>query len=322
MLRRFSWATSGRLARRFVTSARPGEVYVIATPIGNERDITLRALDILASVDIIAAEDTRRLGLLLQRVGIDRRSGQQLISAHKFNEKKGAEWLIEQTKQGYSACFVSDAGTPTISDPGALIANLSAIQGVKVVPVPGPSAVLAALSISGMTGDAFSFCGFLPRKGRARTEEIHRIVDETRTTVFFESPRRIIATMQQLQDAMGEFAQHRPCVCCRELTKRHEDILRGSVTSVLEKLHKFSAEQERVKGELTLVVGGMSPSLEGAAEAQDARQLELYRVLREHRVSVADSVKIVTAHTNGRKSEVYAMARAIEKTEAAEGSTE
>ena len=220
-----------------------GTLYVVSTPIGNLEDITMRALRILREVQIIAAEDTRHTRGLLSHYDIHT----PLTSYHDFNKEEKCPVLIERMKDGNSVALVSDAGTPTLSDPGYFLITQAASAGIRVCPVPGASALLAALAASGLPTDAFLFDGFLPKKQGARGRRLEALSQERRTLVFFESPHRVLKTLAEMQGILGD----RRMVLARELTKAFEEILRGRVSEIIANL-----EGKRVRGEITLVVEG------------------------------------------------------------------
>ena len=223
-----------------------GRLYIVATPIGNVDDITLRALEILARVDLIAAEDTRHTGRLLARLGIDR----PLVAIHEHNEEQQAPRVIEQMAEGLSVALVSDAGTPLVSDPGYRLVTGAAERGIEVIAVPGPSAVTAALSISGLPTDRFAFEGFLPARATARQKRLTGLRTEPRTMVFFESSHRIEGCLADLRDVLGAGRQ---AAVCRELTKQFETVLRGSLADLHDQV---SRDPNQRKGEFVLVVAG------------------------------------------------------------------
>ena len=235
------------------TRTTPGRLYIVATPIGNVGDITVRALEVLAQVDLIAAEDTRHTGRLLARLGLDR----PLISVHEHNEEQQAPRLIERIAQGASIALVSDAGTPLVSDPGYRLLTGAAKRGIEVVAIPGPSAVTAALSISGLPTDRFAFEGFLPPKATARQKRLSGLRAEPRTMVFFESSHRIEGCLADLRDVLGAGRQ---AALCRELTKQFETVLRGSLADVHD---RGSRDPNQRKGELVLVVAGSASDDDG-----------------------------------------------------------
>jgi len=215
----------------------------VATPLGNLRDITLRALDTLGHVDIIACEDTRRTGKLLKQYEITKR----LISLHAFNESRRTHEVTDTLLDGGDVALVSDAGTPMLSDPGEYLVKECVRRGIPIVPVPGPSALTTALSISHLTVGSFFFCGFAPSRRGQRVRFLRTVADLPWSTVFYEAPHRIIALLEDLLEIFGD----RQCLVCRELTKLYEEILRGRISAILHQLK----DRERIRGELTLVVG-------------------------------------------------------------------
>lgn len=219
-------------------------LYIVSTPIGNLGDITSRAVVILRSVDRIAAEDTRRTRRLLSSLQI----GTPLVSYHDFNKQKRAPRIIEQLLSGESLALVSDAGTPGISDPGYLLIRMAIEHSIPVIPVPGPSSVLAALSVSGLPTDRFVFEGFLDARGGRRRRELEGLRDEERTIVLFESPYRIASTMEDIVNVLG----NRQICMAREMTKVHEEVIRGDAETVLSLLKG----RERIRGEITLIIQG------------------------------------------------------------------
>jgi 16S rRNA (cytidine1402-2'-O)-methyltransferase len=222
-----------------------GTLYVVGTPIGNLGDASDRAREVLGSVDVIAAEDTRRTGLLLSRLGVER---PRFVSMFEGNERERTVELIGELQAGRSVAVVSDAGMPSVSDPGFRLVRAAAEAGVPVVVVPGPSAVLAALVVSGLPTDRFAFEGFLPRRAGERSARFAELSADPRTLVFFESARRVVETLDDLAGALGD----RPAAVCRELTKLHEEVLRGSLSSVASELRG----RGEVRGEIVVVVGG------------------------------------------------------------------
>jgi 16S rRNA (cytidine1402-2'-O)-methyltransferase len=227
----------------------PGRLVVCPTPIGNLRDITLRVLDALGAADILACEDTRRTRVLLERHGI---VGRQLVSFHEHNEAPRAQELVARMQAGLNVALVSDAGTPLLSDPGFALVRAALAAALAVEVLPGPSAVLTALVASGLPGERFRYVGFLPRRGTAgRSAELERVLkDAPDTLVAFESPGRLAATLAVLAELDAE----RPVVVCRELTKLHEEVRRGSATELAA---HYSEHPPR--GELVLVIGASSP---------------------------------------------------------------
>jgi len=247
-------------------SVSSGCLYVVATPIGNLDDISLRALKVLSDADVVAAEDTRHSRALLSHHGIDR----PLSSLHEHNEEQQAPKLIERLKQGASVALISDAGTPLLSDPGYRLVCLAAAAGIEVAAVPGPSALTAALSVSGLPTDRFVFEGFLPARAAARRKVLQRLSSEPRTLVFFESSHRIA---ESLADFALVFGAEREAAVCRELTKRFETVLRGTLGDLNQRI---IADDDQRRGEFVLVVGGCPAAAEeGLPEAISlARELQ------------------------------------------------
>jgi 16S rRNA (cytidine1402-2'-O)-methyltransferase len=221
----------------------PGTLYVVATPIGNLEDITQRALRVLREVSLIAAEDTRRTRVLLDHYQIDN----ALTSLYEHNEAHKAPGLIRRLEQGESIALVSEAGTPLISDPGFRLVQLAIARGLPVVPLPGPSAVIAALMAAGLPTDRFAFEGFLPKKPGKRRRRLQKLQDEPHTTVFYESPRRLQDLLREIQTWWGD----RRVVVARELTKKFEELMRGRISEVQTQL-----QARPPLGEVTVVVEG------------------------------------------------------------------
>ncbi|HBY61067.1 MAG TPA: 16S rRNA (cytidine(1402)-2'-O)-methyltransferase [Solibacterales bacterium] len=220
-----------------------GTLYVVATPIGNLEDITYRAVRILREVDLIACEDTRESHKLLDHYGIRK----PLISYHDHNEAARAAELVERLAGGESVALISDAGTPLVSDPGYRLIHQAIAAEFRVIPIPGPSAALAALSASGLPTDEFRFCGFLPPKQSQRRRHLELLADEETTLIFYEAPHRILEALGDIVAILGD----RPTVVARELTKLHEELLRGNADAVRQEL----ARRPALKGELTLLIG-------------------------------------------------------------------
>jgi len=273
--------------------ARPvegGALYVVATPIGNLADITLRAIEMLGAVDVIAAEDTRNSTRLLERHGIATR----MLSLHEHNEARRAEEIILRLAAGLSVALITDAGTPALSDPGALLVERVRAAGHRVVPIPGPSAVIAALSVAGLPGTAFHFAGFLPERSTARRKVIAGLAGLTCIVVFYEAPHRVIEAVRDLSAELGE---ERDIVIARELTKMFESVHRcalGEAAAWLE------ADRDRQRGEFVLLVSGAEEK--PAATAVDADKL-LKLLLAE--LPLAQSVKLACAITGLKRGELY-----------------
>jgi 16S rRNA (cytidine1402-2'-O)-methyltransferase len=224
-------------------NAEKGTLYIVSTPIGNMEDMTLRALRILKEVDLIAAEDTRRTGLLLKHFGIQT----PLTSYFEGNEFKKREFILAKLKEGNNVALVSDAGTPGISDPGFRLIQLTVENQLSVIPIPGPSAVITALSVSGLPTDAFLFKGFLPHKSKKRRDLLKDLENVRETIIFYESPHRISETLGDTLEILGD----REMVLTRELTKVYEEIIRGKVSEILKQIG-----DRAFKGEITLVISG------------------------------------------------------------------
>ena len=270
-----------------------GKLYLVATPIGNLEDITYRAVRVLKEVGLIACEDTRHTRGLLDHYGIDRPT----ISYHEHNETGRTPDLIARLKGGQSIAVVSDAGTPLISDPGYRLVNQALAEGIEVVPIPGPSAILAALTASGLPTDAFHFGGFLPAKTSQRRKTLEAVREFECSLVFYETPHRILEALEDVAAVLGE----RPIVLTRELTKMHEEFLRGTATEVLERLR----ERPSIKGEMTLVIGKPVAAVASGISIPDA-----VNALIAGGMPRMDAMKTVARERGLSKREVYA---ALEK---------
>lgn len=219
-----------------------GKLYIVSTPIGNLDDITLRAIETLKNVDIIACEDTRRTIILLEKFGISKK----LVSYYSYNEKQKAEELITILKSGKNVALVSDSGTPAISDPGYILIKRAIEENIKVIPIPGVSAFVCALVVSGLPTSEFTFVGFLPHK-KGRKKKLQKLASEERTIILYESPHRILKTLSEVLETFGD----REIAVAKELTKLHEEIFRGKISEVLKKL-----TSDKVKGEFVIVISG------------------------------------------------------------------
>lgn len=271
----------------------PATLFVVATPIGNLGDVSPRARQTLAQVDCIAAEDTRVTGQLLSLLGIRK----SLMASHVHNERTAAQTILEKLRDGKSVALVSDAGTPAVSDPGALVVNAVAAAGFPVVPVPGPSALLAAVSASGLVDGPFHFAGFLPAKGGARHKALAGVLDQADSVVLFEAPHRIEHLMNEMVE-LGDGL--RPCCVARELTKRFETFYRGTVESVRDVL---AADSHGKRGEFVVVLGPKPQDLNAPLVCR-VNPFELLDALLEHLPNKA-AVKLVADTTGAPRNALY-----------------
>lgn len=266
-------------------------LYVVATPIGNLDDITARALLILQEVDLIAAEDTRHSRRLLDHFQIKNR----LVSLHDHNENSRAEQIIGLLAKGQSVALISDAGTPLISDPGYSLVAKVRDAGFSVLPIPGVSALIAALSVAGLPTDRFFFAGFLPAKAQARTKSLENLVQQQGTLIFYESPHRLLASLQAMIDVLG--GKRQACVA-REITKHFETYLTASLSELLEKVTNDPNQQ---KGEFVLLVEGFSGQTPDTAWSEACRWLEeLKDVMPPSKASA-----LVARMTGAKKKDLY-----------------
>jgi 16S rRNA (cytidine1402-2'-O)-methyltransferase len=265
-----------------------GTLYIVATPIGNLEDITLRALRVLHEVEWIACEDTRQTRKLLDHFGITK----SLLSYHEHNETGRAAELVEKLSGGGSGALVSDAGTPLVSDPGYRLVHGAIAAGIRVVPIPGPSAAVGALSAAGLPTTAFRFCGFLPPRSSQRRKMLEQLKVETGTLIFYETPHRILEALEDVAAVMGP----RPVVLARELTKLHEAFLRGTAGEIREDL----AARAAVKGEITLLIGKA-----GMVQTDETPIEDAVRVAEQHGLPRMDAIKQVARQRGLSKREVY-----------------
>src|SRR6202162_6241139 len=272
-------------------------LYLVGTPIGNLEDITLRAVRILKEVDVIACEDTRQTQKLLNHYSITTRT----ISYHEHNEMTRSAELVKEMQEGASVALVTDAGMPGISDPGFRLISLAIRHHVPVVPIPGASAFLAALVASGLPTDSFRFSGFLPAKRGERRAALEAIKTSPRTQVFYEAPHRIVEALSDVVEILGS-ARH--VVVAREVTKLHEEFLRGRAGDVLETLKS----RDGVKGEITLLIGKPEEATHGAADAPSARfsiRQRVEQIMAEEKVDEKAALKKVARERGISKSEAY-----------------
>ncbi len=271
-----------------------GRLYVVATPIGNLGDITARAVEVLGAVDRVIAEDTRHSGRLLAHLGIDR----PLLSLHEHNEALAAQRVLDHLQGGESLALVCDAGTPLVSDPGFALVRRCRELGIEVVPVPGASALLAALSVSGLPTDRFRFEGFLPRRREARLARLEALRNETVTLVFYESSHRIL---EMLNDLEAVFAARRDAVLARELTKLHETVICAPLGELLERVR---ADEDQRRGEFVVLVAGAD------AEARPADTDRLLSVLLDE-LPLSQAVALATRISGEKKNLLYQRALAL-----------
>ncbi len=276
-----------------------GRLVLVGTPIGNLGDLSPRAIEALEAADIIACEDTRRTGRLLQLTGIAK---SRLITVNEHSEFDQIDTILGEIDKGAVVVLVSDAGMPGISDPGELLVSAAAERGITVETVPGPSAALTALVLSGLAASRFCFEGFLPRKGRLRSERISQLVSERRTAVIFEAPHRLERTVQDLSDALGD---HRRVALARELTKLHEQVWRGTLAEA----QTWCAEQPRIRGEFVIVLEGADPP-----ELADDEQITVaLRSILKAGGSRRDAVDEVSRSLSVAHRRVYSLALAIDR---------
>ena len=274
-------------------------IILAATPLGNDADASPRLRETLEEADVIAAEDTRRLLNLVGRLGVTIHA--PIVAYHDHNEAQKAPELVEQAAAGKRVVVVTDAGMPSVSDPGYRLVSLAAGQGVPVTAVPGPSAVLTALAVSGLASDRFTFEGFLPRKAGEQQARLAELEREARTMIFFESPRRLAQTLAVMADVFGA---ERPAAVCRELTKIHEEVVRGS----LGELVAWAGERE-VLGEISLVVQGAPARRAGV----DAGMIAQVRELADAGLRLKAAAAYVAKREGLRPNELYSAVLAAEK---------
>jgi len=277
-----------------------GVLYVVATPIGNLEDVTLRALRVLREADLIAAEDTRRTRILLQHHGIDR----PLTSYHDAVERARAPALIAKLREGRTVALVSDAGTPGIADPGYHLVRGAVAAGIRVVPIPGPSSVAAIVSVAGLPAERFAFEGFLPPRAGQRRERIRALAGEARALVFLEGPTRLAACLEDLETGLGD----REVVVGRELTKLHEECIRGTLATVRGRV----AEMERVRGECVILVAGAAADAPRPATGADDLD-DRIRALRAEGLGTREVAARVAHETGRTRREVYQRALALDR---------
>jgi 16S rRNA (cytidine1402-2'-O)-methyltransferase len=269
-----------------------GTLYIVATPIGNLDDISRRAIEILNSVDLIAAEDTRHSQKLLQSIQV----GTPVVSHHDFSADSAINRILDKLVSGSSIALISDAGTPLISDPGYKLVSLARQKKLSVIPIPGASALVSALSVSGLATDRFTFEGFLPSKAAARQKKLLGLVDEQRTMVFYESTHRI---MESLMDMSAAFEEQRLIFIGRELTKRFESHFLGTASACVEWL---GGDANQIKGEFVVIVAGSDERLEEARRHEQA--MDIVRLLKSE-VSMKKAVSLASKISGARKNLLY-----------------
>lgn len=275
------------------TKQNEASLYIVATPIGNLEDITLRAIRILREVSLIAAEDTRHTRKLLNAYDIST----PLVSLHEHNEKEKSLLIISRIKSGMSVAYVTDAGTPCVSDPGHHLVKLMQAENLSVVPVPGPSAVITALSASGFPADNFVFYGFLPSKENKRRQFLAELKNEEKTAVLYESPNRFQATLRDMYNILGE----REIVIARELTKIFEEIKHGKISELLK-----STGQGRSKGEFTIILRGKEKGK--ITVSDDEIEKKIVDIWKHKNISLRDCVSDIVKQTGWPKKKVYDLA--------------
>ncbi len=269
----------------------PGTLYIVASPIGCLQDISHHALEVLRSVDLIACEDTRHSSVLLHHFGINT----PVIPYHSHNEETCSALLLEKLITGKSIALMSDAGTPLIHDPGLHIVRHCREAGIRVVPIPGPCALIAALSASGLSGSAFIFAGFLPNKSSARKKALAFVENETRTVIFYEAPHRILESLQDMMEILGGTRQ---AVLARELTKMHETFLSGTLFELHQQL---LADHHQQKGEFVILIDGVKEQ-ESAENLSEAKRI--FEILKAE-LSQKQAAQLTAKITGIAKNTVY-----------------
>jgi len=269
-----------------------GALYIVATPIGNLEDLSPRAKTVLENVDLIVAEDTRHSKPMLNQFGIETK----VRAYHDHNERSQTPVLIKQLQTGMSIALISDAGTPLICDPGYHLLLAAHAERIKVIPVPGPSALISALSVAGFSSEKFVFEGYLPARKMARQQRLQQLKDETRTLVFYEAPHRILAS---IEDTIICYGGKRQAVIAKEITKQHENIQRGTLPELLDWLH---SDKDLSKGEFVVVIQGNKTSQFDTQEA--SRILKI--LLADH--SVKQAARLTSEIMQGNRNDIYKLA--------------
>ena len=282
------------LRTQIQTEPSKGCLYIVATPIGNLADITHRAVETLKKVDWIAAEDTRHTKPLLNSMGMQK----SLISLHEHNERQRAEQLLARLQNGEQGALVSDAGTPLINDPGYHLVRLLREHDISVIPIPGVSAVITALSCAGLPTDRFTYEGFLPAKNSKRLQALEKLARETRTLVFYESPHRLVESLQSMQTV---FSSEREVVIGRELTKKFEQFVSGNFNEVCD---YFENNLDRVRGEFVVIVAGYLESEESTSKA--AIDIDkMIKVMLKQGLPVKQLAEIIAELSGEKKKAIY-----------------
>jgi 16S rRNA (cytidine1402-2'-O)-methyltransferase len=269
-----------------------GRLFIVGTPIGNLQDITLRAIETLRSVDLIACEDTRHSKILLDKYSIKKPT----TSYHKFNIKTKTRSIISRLKQGKNIALVSDAGMPGISDPGQELIKAAIDEEIRVEVIPGPSAAISALSISGLRTDKFCFEGFLPSKKSERIKALNQLSGETRTIIFYETPHRLVQTLNDIKQYLGD----RNICVAREITKKFEEVSRGKVS---EMIRKFTESKPR--GEFVIIIEGIKGLKAKKGRKGNEEYIKLIKDMIRAGLSRNDAVKIIAKRLNVPKNELY-----------------
>jgi 16S rRNA (cytidine1402-2'-O)-methyltransferase len=276
-----------------IARLRPGTLFLVATPIGNLGDLPPRARDVLRGADLLLAEDTRHTTQLLHACGVQRAPG-TLESLHEHNERERVPRVIERLRAGITVALASDAGTPLLSDPGAMLVSAAAIAGIAVVAVPGPCAAIAALTVAALPAARFAFEGFLPARPAARRDALQALAAETRTLVFYEAPHRL---RDSLDDLAAAFGADRPAAVARELTKRFETVYRGTLGTLAQ---QAAADDDMTRGEIVLVVQGAA----SITSVDDAEAVRVLKILLEE-LPVSQAARIAAQITGRARKELY-----------------
>ena len=269
-----------------------GKLYLVATPIGNLEDITLRAIKILKEVDYIVAEDTRHTLKLLNHLGISK----PLISYYKEIEREKSELILHKLKEGKNIALVSDAGTPGISDPGEIMVRKAIENQIEIIPIPGACACISALIASGLSTREFSFIGFLPTNQKEKTEKLEELKEETKTLIFYEAPHKLKITIEKMEQILG----NRDCVLARELTKIHEEFIRGTLATVLLK-------EEEPKGEFVILVKGAEKTKKEIENEKISEKTleEQYYYYQQQGFEKKEIIKLIAKNQKVSKNEIY-----------------